>query len=173
MLARIAALSISLLGLASAALADGPRARYGTACCQFSWTGFYVGANVGVLWDDSSHALSPSGLFLTDPGTVPTNSLRTASGDLDATSLTGGVQLGYNHQMGMLVLGVEGDFNGAGSRASDSVVTGLPAPLAGTMTHRVDEKLEWFSTLRARVGIADARWLVYATGGWAFGEVKS
>ena len=44
---RIAALSVSLLGLASAALADGPRARYGSACCQFSWTGFYVGANVG------------------------------------------------------------------------------------------------------------------------------
>jgi outer membrane immunogenic protein len=173
MFRKIAALSISLLGLASAALADGYTPRYGRACCQFSWTGFYVGANVGVLWDDSSHSLSPSGSFLTDPLTVPTNSLRTTTGDLDATSLTGGVQVGYNHQMGMLVVGIESDFNGAGSRANDAVVAGLPAPLAGTMTHRVDEKLEWFGTLRGRVGIADARWLVYATGGWAYGHVKS
>ena len=136
MLRKIAALSICLVGLASAALADGPGARYGRACCQFSWTGFYVGANVGVLWDDSSHTLSPSGSFLTDPATVPTNSLITRTGDLDATSLTGGVQVGYNHQMGMLVVGIESDFNGAGSRANDSAVTSLPAPLAGTMTHR-------------------------------------
>jgi outer membrane immunogenic protein len=173
MLLRIAALSISLLGLASTAFADGPGSRYGRSCCQFSWTGFYVGANVGALWDDSSHTLSPSGLFLTDPLTVPTNSLRTRTGDLDSTSLTGGVQVGYNHQAGMLVVGVESDFNGAGSRANDSVVANLPAPLAGAMTHRVDEKLEWFGTFRGRVGIADARWLVYATGGWAFGQVKS
>jgi outer membrane immunogenic protein len=174
MLRKIAALSIFLLGLASAALADGPGARYGGACCQFSWTGFYVGANVGVLWDDSSHSLHPSGFFLTDPGTVPTNSLRTPAGDLDATSLTGGVQVGYNHQMGMLVVGIESDFNGAGSRANDSVVANLPTPpLLGTMTHRVDERLDWFGTVRGRLGIADARWLVYATGGWAFGHVSS
>jgi outer membrane immunogenic protein len=174
MLRKIAALSICLLGLASAALADGYAPRYGRTCCQFSWTGFYVGANVGVLWDDSSHTLSPSGSFLTDPDTVPINSVITRTGDLDATSLTGGVQVGYNHQMGMLVVGVESDFNGAGSRASDSVVTSLPGPLlTGTMTHGVDEKLEWFGTLRARVGIADARWLIYATGGWAFGHVNS
>ena len=173
MLRKLATAAVVLLGTTVAASADGYNARYGQACCQFSWTGFYIGANAGVLWDDSSHTLSPSGLFLTDPLTVPTNSLRTRPGDLDATALTGGVQAGYNHQMGMLVIGVEGDFNGAGSRAKDAVTAGLPAPLAGTITHRVDEKLEWFGTLRARVGITDARWLVYATGGWAFGEVKS
>ena len=75
--------------------------------------------------------------------------------------------------MGLLVIGVEGDFNGVGSRANDAVVAGLPAPLQGTITHRVDERLDWFGTLRGRLGIADARWLVYATGGWAFGHVKS
>jgi outer membrane immunogenic protein len=75
--------------------------------------------------------------------------------------------------MGMLVIGVEGDFNGARSRANDALVAGLPAPLVGTMAHRVDEKLDWFGTLRGRVGITDSRWLIYATGGWAFGHVKS
>ena len=101
------------------------------------------------------------------------NPLRTRTGDLDATSLTGGVQAGYNYQMGMLVIGVEGDINSARSRASDALVVGLPAPLNGTMAHRVDEKLDWFGTLRGRLGIADSRWLIYATGGWAFGHVKS
>ena len=173
MFGKLAAASVALLGLTVAASADGYGTRYGQACCQFSWTGFYIGANAGVMWDDSSHTLSPSGLFLTDPLTVPTNSLRTRAGDLDATSFTGGVQAGYNHQMGMLVIGVEGDFNSARSRANDALVAGLPAPLLGTMAHRVDEKLDWFGTLRGRVGIADSRWLIYATGGWAFGHVKS
>jgi outer membrane immunogenic protein len=173
MLRKMVATSVALLGLTATAVADGYTSRYGRACCQFSWSGFYVGANVGVLWDDSSHSLHPSGLFLTDPGTVPTNSLRAPVGDLDATSLTGGVQAGYNHQMGVLVVGVEGDFNSAGSRANDAVVAGLPAPLVGTMTHRVGERLDWFGTLRGRLGIADARWLIYATAGWAIGHLKS
>jgi outer membrane immunogenic protein len=174
MLRKVMAASVALLGLSATASADGYGGRYGQACCQFSWTGFYTGANAGALWDDSSHTLLPSGLFLVDPLTVPTNPLRTRTGDLDATSFTGGVQAGYNYQMGMLVIGVEGDINSARSRANDALVVGLPPPLlAGTMAHRVDEKLDWFGTLRGRLGIADSRWLIYATGGWAFGHVKS
>jgi outer membrane immunogenic protein len=173
MFRKVAAASAALLGLASAASADGYNTRYRQACCQFSWTGFYIGANAGALWDDSSHSLSSSGLFLVDPLTVPTNSLRTRAGDLDATSFTGGLQAGYNYQMGMLVIGVEGDINSAHSRPSDALVAGLPSPLAGTMAHRVDERLDWFGTLRGRLGIAGSHWLIYATGGWAFGHVKS
>ena len=173
MLRKLTTAAVALLGSTVAASADGYNTRSGQACCQFSWTGFYIGANAGALWEDSSHTLFPSGLFLTDPLTVPTNSLRTRAGDLDATSFTGGVQAGYNHQMGMVVIGFEGDFNSARSRASDALVAGLPAPLVGTMAHRVDEKLDWFGTLRGRLGIADSRWLVYATGGVAFGHVKS
>ena len=90
-----------------------------------------------------------------------------------STTLTGGVQAGFNYQMGLLVIGVEGDFNGARSRPSDALTAGLSAPLTGTLAHRVDAKLDWFGTLRGRLGIADARWLIYATGGWAFGHVES
>ena len=175
MLKKMATAAVSLLGLTSIASADGYNVPSRQACCQFNWTGFYIGANAGALWDDSSHTLFSSGLFLTDPLTVPTNSLRTRAGDLDATSFTGGVQAGYNYQMGMLVIGVEGDINSARSRANDALVAGLPPILGllGTMTHRVDEKLDWFGTLRGRLGIADSRWLIYATGGWAFGHVRS
>ena len=56
--------------------------------------------------------------------------------------------------MGMLVIGVEGDFNGSWSRPSDAATVGLSAPLSGTLTHRVDAQLDWFGTLRARLGIA-------------------
>jgi len=173
MLKRLTTTSVVLLvGSAAAASADGYIARSGETCCRYSWTGFYLGVNAGVLGERASHTLTPGGLFL-GPGFAADNPLRTPNGDLDDTSITGGVQAGYNRQMGMLVIGVEGDFNGAWSRPSDAATVGLSAPLSGTLTHRVDAQLDWFGTLRARLGITDARWLVYATGGWAFGRVES
>ena len=173
MLRRLTTASVMLVGLTAAASADGyTTTRYAQSCCQYSWTGFYMGVNAGVLGDDTSHALIPGGLFL-GPVYTPDNPQRTRTGDLDDTSLTGGVQAGYNYQMGMLVIGVEGDFNGAWSRPSDAVTVGLSAPLSGDLVHRVDAKLDWFGTLRGRLGITDARWMIYATGGWAFGRAMS
>jgi predicted carbohydrate-binding protein with CBM5 and CBM33 domain len=49
MLKKMATAAVSLLGLTSIALADGYNAPSRQACCQFNWTGFYIGANAGVL----------------------------------------------------------------------------------------------------------------------------
>lgn len=91
-----------------------------------------------------------------------------ATGDSDNDVLSpsggfGGGQIGYNIQGGFglgphLVLGVEADIQGSG--ITDSAF-GL------------ESNLNWFGTVRGRVGYAMDRALIYFTGGFAFGEVEN
>jgi outer membrane immunogenic protein len=73
------------------------------------------------------------------------------------------------------VLGLEADIQGAGQRGSGAFATpaGLPGgvpPVPGAAIS-FEDKLEWFGTVRGRVGYAlgDGRWLPYVTGGLAYG----
>jgi outer membrane immunogenic protein len=115
----------------------------------FSWTGFYIGGNVG--WDRTTG----SGTFTTargaDPFTVSNNN-----------SFLGGAQAGYNWQVGSFVLGAETDFQGATGSGSLNAIAGP--------TVSATAKMPWFGTVRGRVGYAIERVLVYATGGAAYGD---
>ena len=109
----------------------------------FTWTGFYAGLNAGYGWGGFNRAAN---VIMNDT--------------------TGGVlggQLGYNYQFGSLVVGVEGDANW-------SWMSGSRSPAAGVATRG---SLDWFGTLRGRVGFAADRALIYATGGYAGGQVKA
>lgn len=78
----------------------------------------------------------------------------------------GGGQLGYNWQHNRLVFGVEADIQGADM--NDSV--GFIGP-GGFSTAVTD--INWFSTLRGRVGLASGPALIYATGGVAFADIDT
>src|SRR3954451_22962988 len=68
----------------------------------FSWTGFYVGGELGWIQTNpryASGALLAGAPFLVTSGT-------------DKNSLTYGALAGYNYQVGQIVLGLEGDFQG-------------------------------------------------------------
>lgn len=75
----------------------------------------------------------------------------------------GGGQIGYNWQRDRIVFGIEGDFQGSG-------VSGRAFTFDGD-TARSD--MNWFSTVRGRVGIAQGPWLLYGTGGVAFADIDS
>ena len=113
----------------------------------YSWTGFYVGANFGGAWSNSSFTNANTGLDWT-PG---------------SSGFIGGLQGGYNYQMGNLVLGVEADFDWASFDRS----TQFSIPSAGVV--RASADTNWISTVAARVGYGWDRWLAYAKigGGWA------
>ena len=86
-----------------------------------------------------------------------------------------GVQLGYNYQMGTWVLGVEGDFDGAGLNNSSQQV--LPDPLLGsggtaTVGFMGHEDIEWLASVRGRLGYTWGPSLLYVTGGGAWEGVK-
>jgi outer membrane immunogenic protein len=112
----------------------------------FSWTGPYLGINVGYGWGGESDDLSRQ--------QIPQDAF-------DAHGVLGGVQAGYNWQMNQLVLGVEADIDATG-------VQGVDAPVTGTLSF----KNTWQSSLRLRAGYAVGRWLIYATGGVAFADDK-
>ncbi len=108
-----------------------------------TWTGFYAGLNAGYGWGSYNRAAA------------------TLMGKGSGGVL--GAQMGYNYQFSNLVLGVEGDLNA-------SWISGNRSPLAGTAT---SGSLDWFGTLRGRLGFAADRALIYGTGGYAGGQVKS
>ncbi len=106
---------------------------------------------------------------------------RTARRIRTATSRTPqGSPAGYNFQLGNWVAGVEADFNGASLEETGSASYGfipfVTTPLGrpwDSHNETIGESLNWFSTVRARLGYAWGRLLVYATGGLAIVNVDS
>lgn len=135
----------------------------------YNWTGFYVGANVGYGWGSLHNSVAP----LPSPaafGAAPFTVSSSPDGFL------GGIQAGYNWQSGRFVYGLETDFQGAdisdnAVRAPLSTAGGVPVP---GWNSRVSTKLDYFGTVRARLGATvTPELLVYATGGFAYGNVKN
>jgi outer membrane immunogenic protein len=146
----------------------------------YNWTGFYAGANIGYSWGTSGsdwNALlpfQPPPLFPTGAcsGINPTFLCRSSTDSHKLNGAIGGLQAGHNWQTGNYLLGIETDVQISGQKgdgtSSDSTPNfALPTVVSATHT----EKLLWLGTLRGRVGFASDRWLIYATGGLAFGEV--
>ena len=168
--------AIGTIALASSAMAaDLPRKApvYTPPPPIFSWTGFYIGGNVGwgSLRDNGeTFCINPFGV-LNGPGC----SAQTATGDqIRGDGFIGGVQAGYNWQINNWVLGVEADFQGADIKGSVAAPISLVGPVPGLVVaiENANEKLEWFGTVRGRLGIVFDRVLIYGTGGFAYGHVK-
>lgn len=150
LLSGVAALGLLAAGAASAA--DLP-SRKGPVVAPvyapvFTWTGFYVGANVGYAW-----------------GQIDSTGLGVLSGFDDPDGITGGGQIGYNYQIGQFVLGLEADFQGADLKAS------VFNPAVGIIS--ASNEINWWGSVRGRVGYAFDRFLPYVTGGFAYGNVKN
>jgi outer membrane immunogenic protein len=126
------------------------------------WTGFYVGVNAGYGWGQGDVLVSPgpAGFGLAPFTTHP-----------NPKGFIGGGQVGYNLRSGSFVYGVEADFSGA--NINGSVTDPTPGQLLGPAGsfQQVNVKLDWFGTLRGRVGFTPINnLLVYATGGLAVGH---
>jgi outer membrane immunogenic protein len=135
----------------------------------FTWTGFYVGGNVG--WAGGGGATSFA------PGTAFTNQFFAAnefptSLSSSPSAVMGGGQIGYNWQITQWVLGAEADIQGSGYKGT-STVTPVPTGFA-PFTTSVSEKNDWFGTVRARLGyLITPSLLVYGSGGLAYGETET
>jgi outer membrane immunogenic protein len=174
-------LATASLGLAAASAADLKpiyKAPPAPPVAAPTWTGFYVGVNAGAIINDTDYVVAPAGCFVTGicGGDPANNPLRTDAANLNGTAFTAGGQVGYNLQINQWLVGVETDINYSGINDTDSVNRPLAAPLVGNFAHTVNEKMDWFGTLRARVGwvpMSMPSLLLYATGGLAYGHVSS
>jgi outer membrane immunogenic protein len=140
----------------------------------FSWTGFYIGGNLGY---GSNTADGDPGCI--DPQGVSNGPLCQVvpGGHVKASGAFGGGQVGYNWQFGQYVWGVETDLQGSGIRGSTTVAGpfaffgGGQALPPGSFT--ASENLQWFGTSRVRLGYAGIdRVLLYVTGGAAYGAAS-
>jgi outer membrane immunogenic protein len=124
----------------------------------YDWTGFYIGVNAGIglgrdrTIHDAAGPASDNSTYLSPQGAL------------------GGAQIGYNWQtnsfLGPLVLGVEADIQGADMRDG---YPNLPINLGA----QYSQKLDWFGTVRGRVGLATGPVLTYVTAGYAYGNVNT
>ena len=114
----------------------------------FSWTGFYIGPNVGGAWTNNRFTDT---LFLTN------------FNNNNQGVFIGGGQIGGNYQIGQFVIGGEWDFDLA---ANNNNSAGVVIPGVGNIV--VTDNNRWISTVAARFGWAIDHWLVYgkAGGGW-------
>jgi outer membrane immunogenic protein len=98
-----------------------------------------------------------------------------AANSATATSWVAGIRAGNNWQNGSFVFGIETDAQATTliSRFNTSFpitpIFGGPAIFTETATTKGE--VEWYGTARARVGWAPGPWLLYATGGLAYGTV--
>jgi len=161
-----------------------------------SWTGFYVGGNVGGSWGNSPTDIAGSATTVALPGVgggFPGNNVAFAdSNTARPNGVIGGGQIGYNYQFSpKWVLGFEADIQGSGERGSTAfadpfsttvcavaAVGPPPACLAAPGTLNVtaatayDARISWFLTVRGRLGfLIGDQVLLYGTGGLAYGRV--
>ncbi|OAF06993.1 hypothetical protein AYJ54_18200 [Bradyrhizobium centrolobii] len=137
------------------------------APAAFSWTGWYVGVNAGWAWNDSTDTITAANAAA--QGFVTFSDIATSL-PLSSNGFIGGGQAGYNWQVTpMWVLGFESDIQWADIKKTVS----LPGPNDPSRIMTGSEKLDWFGTVRGRVGVAPwDRSLLYVTGGLAYGQVN-
>ena len=167
---KILAGAAALLGTAvSAQAADmAVKAPYLKApvAMVYDWTGFYIGVNAGVgLGRDYTRLAIPAGPSFEASYLSPQGGL-------------GGAQIGYNWQVpnsffGALVFGVEADIQGTGMRDSYTCLLTCTVVGPGAVATQFNQTLDWFGTVRGRVGIATGPVLSYVTAGYAYGNVKT
>jgi outer membrane immunogenic protein len=134
----------------------GPPPAPAVAPPAFSWTGFYIGGNVGALWS-SDPVETLNGFDAGPPGS--TNAL-------NLSGLVGGVEAGYNYQISSFVVGVEGALEASSARGSSTPLFADPAAAHSS-------SLPFFAELRARAGVAFDRFLPYVTGGVVFADQRN
>jgi outer membrane immunogenic protein len=117
----------------------------------YNWNGFYIGGNVGGGFNE---------LNFSNANTV--TGVPTAGNSANAGGIVGGGQIGYNYMLSPnFLIGFETDLSGAN-------INGNATSASGAVQYTFDT--DWFGTVRGRAGLTWNNWLLYGTGGFAYGN---
>ncbi len=157
-LKKINLAALGVMGMASIATAADLPSR-GAALAPVpvfaatKWTGFYVGAHLGWAQHNGNlDAFTPFNGFAGFPVT-----------GLKSSSVMGGVQAGYNYQMGSIVAGLEADV---------SIASLKKTSLANAPGTPFSSKANWFATVAPRLGYSFGDALLYVKGGLAVADFE-
>ncbi|PPC98631.1 MAG: hypothetical protein CTY31_12815 [Hyphomicrobium sp.] len=115
-----------------------------SGCSGGAFAGHYIGANIGYVSHDAGVSNDLGDSF-----------------SYDESGFTGGIHYGYNIQCGRFVVGMESDFSltDADARFTDG-------------DEFIEDKVDWLSTSRLRIGLAHDNILFYITGGLATAKIE-
>ena len=110
------------------------------------WNGFYAGIHGGV------------GAFTGTAMDWDRDTFSNPDGDINLNGFAGlaGGQVGYNHQIGHVVWGLEGDMAWTGFSEGREF---------DLRDNYVKAQMDWLATLRGRLGVASGNGMAYVTGG--------
>jgi outer membrane immunogenic protein len=127
--------------LVSAADLGGPPAPpYASYTPEFNWAGLYMGIHGGGGWG---------------------NAVSSTPADLSVAGPYLGARVGYDMEYAQIVFGVLADINWSGIDGMCLAVACAPAPAT---VHEIN----WFGTLRGKLGYSMGTWLPYITAGGAW-----
>src|SRR5262245_4505512 len=168
--AALAALCLSIPAFAADLPARVTKAPPALVSPAYNWSGFYLGVHAGYTFAEDED--------ITTTGQAQANVTNVAIGarparvGLGRDGFIGGGQMGYNWQVSPnWVFGLEADISYVDVRLDGTVVgiSSAGAPLNNTFRTR----MEYFGTVRGRIGYAWDRTLLYATGGLAYAEIEN
>ena len=118
----------------------------------FTWTGCYIGGNVGGIWANSDWQDTVLGDF----------------GSNNASGVIGGGQIGCNYQVASWVFGIQADYdwtNVNGNPANTVIPALVGGPVAGLTDWTQHNAL---ASVTGRIGYSWDRWLGYVKAGGAW-----
>jgi outer membrane immunogenic protein len=143
----------------------------------YSWTGFYVGGNVGYGWGSRTVNFTPNDplVFSVSCGGLGGGTCPPPT-SFDINGALGGLQAGYNWQFNQnWMLGIETDFDWSrikGTGTDSFLICCTPAPSPSPSSFVASQNVEWFGTVRGRLGfLPTTNLLIYGTAGFAYGRV--
>lgn len=132
------------------------------------WTGWYIGGHAGYGNGNAEARVELGGQWSVESQMLRDHVVSSWSTDLDPSGGAYGVQFGYQHQFqNRLVLGAELDYSQLGM--DEARRTGLtPVPSFPSLSYDFSNSIELSNkaSLRARLGYAINRHLLFATVGW-------
>jgi outer membrane immunogenic protein len=125
----------------------------------YDWTGIYFGADGGFGWTTSKGTLFDAMDTPLAPFSYRVN------------GPVAGLFVGGNYQINKIVLGVEGDWQWSNLIGNNQILAPFGAVGAfpgGPFT--ISTTVKDYAAVRARLGVAFDRFLLFGTGGWAWGN---
>lgn len=162
-----------------------------------NWSGFYVGGNLGYGWGEAHSSQSGAASSFSGAPTVYVPNAFTVAGAGEKTALDGvlgGIQAGYNFSHQKWIIGAETDLQFGRQTTNTLLVSPLngsvcnnvilpsgpcsvfpvtPTLVNGSISTALESSIDWFGTVRGRVGyLVSDNLLVFGTGGLAYGQVS-
>ena len=147
--------STALAASASAADLTPRRVLKAAPLEAFSWTGLYIGGHVGAGWSTTESRLDDISI-----NGVSVGGLNLPLASHTGNGFLGGGQVGFNYQLGTLVLGIE----------ADGTYTDLKGSAPCLVVLTCTDKTKWMATAAGRVGFAYEHTMIYLKGGAAWAK---